>query len=246
VIIVIRGWIRLRGVSKTFSQGGTSCTALQDVNLDLPQGSFVSIVGPSGSGKTTLLNLITGIDRPTSGEVWVGEYQLDRMDEEALAHWRGQNVGIVFQFFQLFPTLTALENVQLPLELRPTLAPRERRRRAWEMLGEVGLESRAEHLPGQLSGGEQQRVALARALARDPPMIAADEPTGNLDSSSGQQVLNLLGEVHHRGKTVLMVTHDAELATTASHRVHLLDGRIVSLRPPASSEANEEGANANR
>lgn len=241
-----RGWIHLRSAGKTFSQGRTSCTALHDVDLDLPEGSFVSIVGPSGSGKTTLLNLITGIDRPSSGQVWVAKHRLDTMDEEALARWRGQHVGIVFQFFQLFPTLTALENVQLPLELRPTLPPRERRRRALDMLEEVGLNTRANHLPGQLSGGEQQRVALARALAHNPPMIAADEPTGNLDSSSGQQVLSLLEDVHQHGKTVLLVTHDAELARTASHQVHLLDGGVVSRHPHAPVQTEEETADANR
>jgi putative ABC transport system ATP-binding protein len=222
------GWIRLRNVSKRFSQGRTPCTALRGVDLDLPQGAFVAIVGPSGSGKTTLLNLLTGIDRPTAGQVWIDDWQLDRMDEEALARWRSRCVGIVFQFFQLFPTLTALENVQLPLELGSALPAHVRRERACQALEEVGLAARAGHLPAQLSGGEQQRVALARALVHDPLLVAADEPTGNLDSVSGQQVMALLQQVHQQGKTVLMVTHDAGLAGAASHQVYLRDGAIVS------------------
>ncbi len=235
-----RAWIHLENVSKRFLQGRTTCTALDHIDLDLPQGAFAAIAGPSGSGKTTLLNLITGVDRPSSGQVWVADWQLDRMNEEELARWRGQYVGIVFQFFQLFPTLTAAENVQLPLELRPVLPSNLRRRRAQQALEEVGLGARAYHLPAQLSGGEQQRVALARALAHDPILIAADEPTGNLDSASGQQVLALLQNVHQQGKTVLMVTHDADLANTATHQVHLLDGRIASQHLGASSEQEEE------
>jgi len=233
---VQRNWIHLRDVTRRFEQGGASCAALQGVGLNLPQGAFVAIVGPSGSGKTTLLHLLTGIDRPTSGRVYIGEWQLDGMDEESLARWRGRYVGIVFQFFQLFPTLTALENVQLPLELRPSLSVQRRRQQALAALEEVGLAGRAGHLPGQLSGGEQQRVALARALVRDPLLIAADEPTGNLDSASGQQVLELLQAVHRRGKTVLMVTHDERLSGAASHHVHLLDGRVVSAAPAVSAD----------
>ncbi len=227
-----RGWIHLQGVSRWFVQGTTSVAALRGVDLDLRQGEFVAIVGPSGSGKTTLLNLIVGIEQPSEGEVWVGPWRLDQMDEESLARWRGQHAGIVFQFFQLFPTLTALENVQLPLELRPVLPARERRQRAMEMLALVGLTERAGHLPAQLSGGEQQRVALARALIHDPLLVVADEPTGNLDSQAGQQVLALLQEVHQQGKTVLLVTHDESLAGCASCRVHLLDGQVVSAGPP--------------
>lgn len=223
------GWIRLCHVSKTFFQGDTPCSALREVNLDLPRQAFIAIVGPSGSGKTTLLNLITGVDRPTEGEVWVGDRRLDRLSEETLARWRGQHVGIVFQFFQLFPTLTALENVQLPLELVPLLPSRERHRRAWQALEEVGLAGRAYHLPAQLSGGEQQRVALARALVHDPILLAADEPTGNLDSASGRQVLDLLRAAHRRGKTVLLATHDSRLAKAASCIVHLWDGQVSSV-----------------
>jgi len=229
-----RGWIHLRGVSKTFAPGPAGCTALREVDLDLPQGAFAVITGPSGSGKTTLLNILTGIDRATAGQTWVGDWRLDRMGEEELARWRGQYVGIVFQFFQLFPTLTALENVQLPLELRPALPARVRRERAAQALAEVGLLARSDHLPAQLSGGEQQRVALARALAHDPLLIAADEPTGNLDSAAGHQVVALLQEIHSRGKTVLMVTHDPRFSHAATHQVELLDGRIAA---PAASRA---------
>jgi putative ABC transport system ATP-binding protein len=163
------------------------------------------------------------------------------MDEEALARWRGRYVGIVFQFFQLFPTLTALENVQLPLELRSTMPARSRRRRAAQVLEEVGLLARAGHLPAQLSGGEQQRVALARALAHDPLLIAADEPTGNLDSSAGQQVIALLEAIYRRGKTVLMVTHDPRFSHVATHQVRLLDGKIVAVgnTPPQPVEEKE-------
>jgi len=235
---VERGWIHLCDVSKTFAQGRAFCAALQEVNLDLPQGAFVTIIGPSGSGKTTLLNILTGIDRPTAGQAWVGDWRLDRMDEEALARWRGRYVGIVFQFFQLFPTLTALENVQLPLELRPAVSARERRRRAAQALEEVGLLARADHLPAQLSGGEQQRVALARALTHDPLLVAADEPTGNLDTSSGQHVMALLEAIHRQGKTVLMVTHDPHFAQAASHEVHLLDGKIVGRQSRAAEPLN--------
>lgn len=239
-----RAWVRLEHVSKTFRQGETRCTALRDVTMELPQGAFVAIIGPSGSGKTTLLNLITGVDRPTAGRIWVGPDRLDRMDEEDLARWRGRSVGIVFQFFQLFPTLTALENVQLPLELHPGLPARQRRERAWQALEEVGLAARARHLPAQLSGGEQQRVALARALVHDPLLLAADEPTGNLDRLSGQQVLSLLQEVHRRGKTVVLVTHDVRLAAAASHQVHLWDGQIVA--PEQAAEDARGGDHAHR
>ncbi len=224
-----RGWIHLNRVTKRYQQGSATCTALQGIDLDLPQGTFAAIVGPSGSGKTTLLNLVTGIDRASEGEVWVGEYCLNRLSEEELARWRGRYVGIVFQFFQLIPTLTALENVQLPLELYPQHPAGRRRKIAWEALEQVGLAERAHHLPSQLSGGEQQRVALARALVHDPWLIAADEPTGNLDSTSGQQVLELLGAIHRRGKTVLLVTHDRDLAAVASCEILLRDGRIVAV-----------------
>lgn len=238
-----RGYIHLRKVGRTFLQGQVGCPALREVSLVLPQGAFAAIIGPSGSGKTTLLNLITGLDRPTTGQVGVGPDRLDCMDQENLARWRGRTVGIVFQFFQLFPTLTALENIQLPLELQAMLPGRERRRRAWAALEEVGLGARAHHLPAYLSGGEQQRVALARALVHDPHLIAADEPTGNLDTASGEQVIDLLRAVHRRGKTILLATHDERLAGAASHQVHLLDGQVVSVEA-APGGARPEGCRA--
>lgn len=247
-----RGWIHLSGVTKRYQQGGASCVALRGIELDLPQGVFAAVVGPSGSGKTTLLNLVTGIDRASEGEVWVGDFCLSRLSEEELAHWRGRYVGIVFQFFQLIPTLTALENVQLPLELYPRHPAGRRRQMAWEALEQVGLAERAHHLPSQLSGGEQQRVALARALVHDPWLIAADEPTGNLDSASGQQVLDLLSAVHRQGKTVLLVTHDRDLAAVASCEILLRDGRVVAVEhrrmdreekeAPCASESWPSGA----
>jgi putative ABC transport system ATP-binding protein len=201
--------------------------ALRSVSLDIEEGEFVAILGPSGSGKSTLLNLIAGIDKPTAGEVWVGGVRIDTMGEDALARWRGSTVGVVFQFFQLLPTLTVLENIALPMQLRQlwaTPAPE----RAMEMLARVGMGEHALKLPAELSGGEKQRAALARALANDPPILVADEPTGNLDSVTGGQVVGLFAEQHRLGKTVILVTHEPRLAGAASRCIHMLDGRIDS------------------
>ena len=199
---------------------------LKGVNLHIAPGEFLAVVGPSGSGKSTLLNLIGGLDKPTEGRVWVAGEEISRMDEEELARWRGRTVGFVFQFFQLLPTLTALENVMLPMELMGTFKGR-RRKRAMELLEMVGLAERAHHLPGELSGGEQQRVAIARALANDPPLLLADEPTGNLDSASGARVMEALLQFHQRGKTVVLVTHQAELAEKAQRVLKLQDGVLI-------------------
>lgn len=209
---------------------------LDEVTFRVPALSLFAVNGPSGSGKSTLLNLLTGIDHPTSGRVLFGGEELRAHSENALARWRGQHVGIVFQFFQLVPTLTALENVLLALELGnggglPRRAWRERAQTCLEM---VGLGAFARRLPSELSGGQQQRVAIARALANDPPVIVADEPTGNLDSKTAHEVFDLLASLPERGKTVIYVTHDRELAGRASVRIELLDGRIVA----------EHGANA--
>jgi len=219
--------IQLRNVVKVYQMGRKEFVALKGVTLDIYAGEFVSIVGPSGSGKSTILNMITGIAKPTSGRVWVGGVAIDRLSENELAKWRGDNVGIVFQFFQLLPTLTALENVVLPLDLMGKVKGKEKQEWALECLARVGLESHAHHLPSELSGGEQQRVAIARALANDPPILIADEPTGNLDSGAGEAVVQLLTELHRQSKTVILITHDRSLAQRTGRIVQVLDGRVV-------------------
>ncbi len=207
--------------------GNREYIALRGVNLALYPGEFTAIVGPSGSGKSTILNMITGIDRPTRGQVLMAGRPLHLMTENELAQWRGANVGIVFQFFQLLPTLTALENVMLPMDFLNSYSGR-RRERAMALLDRVGLAQRASHLPSELSGGEQQRVAIARALANDPPIIIADEPTGNLDTATGEDVMHLLSDLSRQGKSVVFVTHDVPLATSARRVIRVQDGNIVS------------------
>jgi putative ABC transport system ATP-binding protein len=220
--------IQLRDVVKVYQMGRKEFVALKGVTLDIYKGEFVSIVGPSGSGKSTILNVITGIAKPTSGRVWVGGMAIDRLSENELAKWRGDTVGIVFQFFQLLPTLTALENVVLPLDLMGKIKGSQAKQEwALECLARVGLASHAHHLPSELSGGEQQRVAIARALVNDPPILLADEPTGNLDSAAGEAVVQLLADLHHQGKTVILITHDRSLAGQAERIVQVLDGRFV-------------------
>jgi putative ABC transport system ATP-binding protein len=216
-------------ISKVIGSNGTSTTILDTVSFVVPRHSLFAINGPSGSGKSTLLNILTGIDRPTSGRVVFAGHEIADMSENGLARWRGRTVGIVFQFFQLLPTLTAGENVDLALELGGAIPRRQRRERSLACLEEVGMADFAGRLPSQLSGGQQQRVAIARALANDPPVLVADEPTGNLDSRSAHQVFDLLGQLTERGKSVLYVTHDRELAARATGRVDLLDGRVVGL-----------------
>jgi putative ABC transport system ATP-binding protein len=195
--------------------------------LVIEKGELAAIVGPSGSGKSTILNMITGIDRPTSGEVVIGGRRIDNMSEDELARWRGQNIGIVFQFFQLFPTLTALENTMLPMDLVRRGSLDERLQKAQESLELVGLGSKLESLPRALSGGEQQRVAIARALVNDPAILIGDEPTGNLDSVTAERMFQLLCGLNDVGKTVLFVTHDRELARKARRMITIRDGRIV-------------------
>ena len=219
--------IRLENVTRVYAVGKRQLYALRDVSLEICSGEFVAITGPSGSGKSTLLSLIGGIDKPDIGRVWVGDHRIDLLDENTLAKWRGGNIGIVFQFFQLLPTLTALENVMLPMELRNTFA-NHRRQRAIESLTLVGLADRLTQLPSELSGGEQQRVALARALANDPPILLADEPTGNLDSDTGRRIIDLLLTLNHSGKTIVLVTHEEELACAARRVVRVRDGHIVT------------------
>src|SRR5437773_4960735 len=229
--------IELREVSKTVMSGSEPLTILHPLTLEIPRGQFVAIVGPSGSGKSALLGLIAGLDAPTSGTVLIDGVNITRLSEDALAKLRGEKVGFVFQFFHLIPSLTAHENVSVPMEIAGAADPRGR---AKKLLDEVGLTGRAHHYPSQLSGGEQQRVALARALANDPPIVLADEPTGNLDSTNGRHILGLLREIHgRRGTTVVLVTHDAELAAMADARISLRDGRVVenTLHEDADKEA---------
>jgi putative ABC transport system ATP-binding protein len=217
--------IELREVSKTVTSGSAPLTILHPLTLHVPRGEFVAVVGPSGSGKSTLLGLIAGLDAPTSGRVLIDGVDITSLDEDALARLRGEKIGFVFQFFHLIPSLTAFENVAVPMEIA---GANDARRRAAALLDEVGLNGRAHHYPSQLSGGEQQRVALARALANDPPIVLADEPTGNLDSTNGRHIMELLQRIHlDRETTVVLVTHDAELAAAAHGRVVLRDGRVV-------------------
>jgi putative ABC transport system ATP-binding protein len=207
--------------------GGVGFPALSGVDLAIAAGEMVAITGPSGSGKTTIINLIAGIDRPTAGTVTVNGSRLDRMTEEQLAVWRGRTIGVVFQFFQLMPTLTAAENATLPLDLARIGQPRERRARAGRNLATVGLADRGHRLPLELSGGEQQRVAIARALACDPPILLGDEPTGNLDTAMARDMFELLRRLNAGGTTVVYVTHDQALAAVASRIVSVRDGLIV-------------------
>jgi putative ABC transport system ATP-binding protein len=223
--------INFRGVEKVYPMGKREYQALRGVDLHVAPGEFVAIVGPSGSGKSTILNLLTGIDRPTAGTVQVGDIEVSKLSENQLAKWRGENVGIVFQFFQLMPTLTALENVLLPLHLRGIKAKwsgNKSRQRALHNLKLVGLADHAQHLPSELSGGEQQRIAIARALANDPPLIVADEPTGNLDTATGELIFDIFRRLAAEGKTVLYVTHDDHLARQAHRLIQVRDGRILS------------------
>lgn len=212
-------------VTKEYKSGEQTLAVLKNVSFDVPQGSFIAIVGPSGSGKTTLLGLLAGLDRPTRGTVVLDGDDLTLLDENARARLRGEKVGFVFQTFQLIPTLTALENVQVPLELRGSPGAAER---ATELLERVGLSARAHHFPTQLSGGEQQRVAIARAFANSPRILFADEPTGNLDGTTGAKIFELLQTLNSQsGATIVLVTHDANLAAKASRIIRLADGVIV-------------------
>lgn len=220
--------IEMRGVEKLYRTGKLEFAALRGVDLRVGPGEMVAVVGPSGSGKTTILNMITGIDRPTAGRVTVAGADLNAMTEEQLARWRGRTVGIVFQFFQLLPTLTALENAALPMDFVRLGKPAERWERARLHLDAVGLGDKCHHLPLELSGGEQQRVAIARALACDPKLVVGDEPTGNLDSETGGAMLDLLAGLNATGTTVLYVTHDMSLAARARRIVTIKDGRVVA------------------
>jgi len=218
--------LSLKRVTKAYRMGQVEVLALRGVDLELAEGEFLAIMGPSGSGKSTLLHIAGLLDRPTSGRVlWQGE-DVTGLRSARLAELRGRHIGFVFQTFNLIPTLTAQENVELPLVFQGVPAG-ERRKRAGELLAAVGLSARARHRPGQLSGGERQRVAIARALAADPKLILADEPTGNLDSTSGREILALLVELNEAGKTLVLVTHDAEAASVAKEVLRMRDGMFV-------------------
>jgi putative ABC transport system ATP-binding protein len=219
--------IALEGVEKVYPMGKIEYRALRGVDLAIEAGEMAAIVGPSGSGKSTILNMITGIDRPTAGTVTVDGLRLGELSEEQLAVWRGANVGIIFQFFQLLPTLSALENAVLPLDFARRGSRRERFERARHNLELVGLGDKTDHLPAELSGGEQQRVAIARSLAADPRLIVGDEPTGNLDTVTAAEMFELLERLNAEGKTVLFVTHDRDLAARAPRVVTIRDGVVV-------------------
>jgi len=219
--------IELREVSKTVTSGTEPLTILHPLSMQIPHGRFLAIVGPSGSGKSTLLGLLAGLDSPSEGHVVLDGVDITALDEDALARLRGQRIGFVFQFFHLLPSLTALENVLVPMEIA---GARDAPRRADALLVEVGLADRKHHYPSQLSGGEQQRVAIARALANEPPLLLADEPTGNLDSQTGHQVIELLLNVNRARKTtIVLVTHDPELAGMADITIALRDGRVTRV-----------------
>lgn len=220
--------IKLQGLSKTYSTPAGDYTALRNIDLQIGDGEFVAIIGKSGSGKSTLLNLMGGIDSPTSGMVEIGGTALPRLSQSRLAAWRGRNVGFVFQFFQLLPTLTVAENVMLPMDFCRTYPVRERRKRALDLLDYVGTAPQANKLPSALSGGEQQRVAIARALANDPPVILADEPTGNLDSMTAGAVLNLFRAMANAGTTVVIATHEPDISRVVDRKVELADGGLTA------------------
>jgi putative ABC transport system ATP-binding protein len=222
-----RALIELRRVSKTYQGAAGTFTALNGVDLQVQSGEFIAVVGKSGSGKSTMLNILTGIDNPTDGEVWVDGTPVHTLNEERTAIWRGRNVGVIFQFYQLLPTLTVAENVMMPMDFGNVYPVRERRTRAMRLLEQVGVADQADKFPVTLSGGQQQRVAIARALANDPSILVADEPTGNLDSGTADAVLKLFKKLAMDGKTVVMVTHERDITPWVTRVVTLADGQIV-------------------
>jgi putative ABC transport system ATP-binding protein len=218
--------VDVRSVVKRFPVGNTEVTILKGISLEVRRGEFVSIVGPSGNGKSTLLNMITGIDRPSEGEIIVTGRPIHTMSENQLATWRGEYVGIIFQFFQMLPALSLQQNVILPMDFAGKFSPRERRERSMHLLEMVGLADQAHKLPSMVSGGQQQRAAIARALANDPPLLVGDEPTGNLDRKTAGEMLHLFETLSKEGKTILLVTHDRELSERTPRTIRLLDGQI--------------------
>jgi putative ABC transport system ATP-binding protein len=219
-------FIQTRNLRKTYHMGLSVVHALDGLDLDVPQNSLTVVMGPSGSGKSTLLYLLGGLDRPTSGSIRIGGRLLDNLDENILALYRRKTVGFIFQSFNLIQSMTALQNVAFPMRFAG-VSPRQRKKRAQELLKLVGLEKWSHHRPTELSGGQQQRVAIARALVNDPPLVLADEPTGNLDTTSGFSIMQALSELHLSGRTVVVVTHDSRMERFATHFVHLLDGKSV-------------------
>jgi putative ABC transport system ATP-binding protein len=224
--------ISMTGVCKHYESDAGTVVALHDLNLEIRRGEFVAVIGKSGSGKTTLINLLTGIDSPTAGSIRVESTDVHSLSEEDLSSWRGRAVGIVFQFFQLLPTLSVVENVMLPMDFCNTYPVRERLPRALELLANMGIADHARKLPTALSGGQQQRAAIARALANDPPLIVADEPTGNLDSRTAEEVMEFFARSVNSGKTVVMVTHERDLERYFARSITLSDGRVLGLEPP--------------
>lgn len=231
--------IDLQGVTKDYETPAGSFRALDNVSLTIPQGQYAAVVGKSGSGKSTLLNMMTGIDRPSSGQVTINGASLLQLNEDQTALWRGTNVGIVFQFYQLMPTLKVLENVIMPMDFCGTYSVRERVRRGMALLEQVGVADQADKFPATLSGGQQQRVAIARALANDPPVLVADEPTGNLDSQTADDVLALFKRLAASGKTVVMVTHERDIVQHVDRVITLADGQIAADEIEAASEEPE-------
>ena len=227
--------INVQGVNKYFSTQAGQVPALQNIDLHIPAGQFVSIIGKSGSGKSTLINMLTGIDRPSSGNILVGSTDLHQMKEGQLSVWRGFNMGVVFQFFQLLPVLTLAENILLPMDLCGKIDPAEREKTACELLDLVGLKDFANKYPGEVSGGQQQSAAIARALANNPPIIMADEPTGNLDSKSGGDLMRLLCELSAQRYTIVLITHKLDVAKMAQRTVYVSDGRLFDTSEEASA-----------
>jgi putative ABC transport system ATP-binding protein len=225
--------IELSDVTKSFTLASGTFQALKNVSLKIPKGQLIAITGKSGSGKSTLLNIIAGIDKPTHGSVSINGVQVEKLSESALATWRGKNIGVIFQFFQLLPTLTILENVMLPMDFCSSYPKGERRERALALLEQVNIKEQADKLPSTLSGGQQQRAAIARALANDPPVIIADEPTGNLDSQTATSIFELFAALTRSGKTVLIVTHEKDFSLYFENVIAIADGVIVNEAVPA-------------
>ncbi len=224
-----RPLITMRAVSKSYDTPAGSFPALKDIDLDVAPGDFLAIVGKSGSGKSTLVNVMTGIDTPTSGVIATTDTEIQNLTQDQLAKWRGRQVGVVFQFFQLLPTLTVAENIMLPMDFGNTFAPSKRRPRAMELLKKLGIGEQADKLPSDLSGGQQQRAAIARALANDPPILVADEPTGNLDTRTSDEVMQLFADLAKEGKAVIMVTHERNNVRHFSRTIGLSDGLMVNV-----------------